>query len=95
VQVIGDMVNQNTAFTVYCNEEEFSSLDHGKSLFKEVAKYVLRKRSSGKRYPIYITDVDLSPAMLGARRTDKVQAIDYLKYKKRIEEKLNKELGRL
>jgi adenylate cyclase class 1 len=95
VQVIGDMVNQNTAFTVYCNDEEFSSLDHGKSLFKEVAQFVLRKRSSGKRYPIYITDVDLSPAMLGARRTDKVQAIDYLKYKKRIEEKLNKELDRL
>jgi adenylate cyclase class 1 len=80
---------------MYCNDEEFSSLDHGKSLFKEVAQFVLRKRSSGKRYPIYITDVDLSPAMLGARRTDKVQAIDYLKYKKRIEEKLNKELDRL
>ena len=95
VQVIGDMVNQNTAFTVYCNDEEFSSLDHGKSLFKEVAQYVLRKRSSGKKYPIYITDVDLSPTLLGARRADKVQAIDYLKYKKRIEEKLNAELGKL
>lgn len=95
VQVIGDMVNQNTAFTVYCNDEEFSSLDHGKALFKEVAKYVIRNRSGGKRYPIYITDVDLSPTLLGARRTDRVQAIDYLKYKKRIEEKLNKELGRI
>lgn len=95
VQVIGDMVNQNTAFTVYCNDEEFSSLDHGKSLFKEVAKYVLRKRSGGKKYPIYITGVDLSPTLLGARRADKVQAIDYLKYKKRIEEKLNNELSKL
>lgn len=95
VQVIGDMVNQNTAFTVYCNDEEFSSLDHGKTLFKEVAKYVLKKRSGGQKYPIYITDVDLSPTLLGARRADRVQAIDYLKYKKRIEEKLNKELGKL
>lgn len=95
VQVIGDMVNQNTAFTVYCNDEEFSSLDHGTALFKEVAHYVLRMRSSGQRYPIYITDVDLSPTLLGARRADKVLAIDYLKYKKRIEEKLNKELNRL
>ncbi len=95
VQVIGDLVNQNATFTVYCNDEEFSSLDHGKVLFKEVARYVLRQRDSGQRYPIYITDVDLSPTLLGARRTDKVQAIDYLKYKKRIEEKLNKELARL
>lgn len=95
VQVIGDMVNRNAAFTVYCNDEEFSSLDHGKDLFKEIARYVLHQRGSGQRYPIYITDVDLSPTLLGARRTDKVQAIDYLKYKKRIEEKLNKELSRL
>lgn len=95
VQVIGDMVDQSAAFTVYCNDEEFSSLDHGKDLFKEVANYVLRKRDSGQRYPIYITDVDLSPNLLGARRSDKVQAIDYLKYKKRIEEKLNKELAKL
>jgi adenylate cyclase class 1 len=95
VQVIGDMVDQSAAFTVYCNNEEFSSLDYGKDLFKEVAHFVLRKRASSQRYPIYITDVDLSPNLLGAGRTDKVQAIDYLKYKKRIEEKLNKELARL
>ncbi|MBL1277413.1 MAG: class I adenylate cyclase [Ectothiorhodospiraceae bacterium] len=95
VQVIGDMVDQDAAFTVYCNDQEFSSLDHGKRLFREVARYVLQQRASGQRYPIYITDVDLSPTLLGARRTDKVQAIDYLKYKKRIEAKLNKELERL
>jgi adenylate cyclase class 1 len=95
VQVIGDLVDQTTAFTVYCNDEEFSTLDHGKELFREVARYVLRQRASGQRYPIYITDVDLSPALLGARRADQVLAIDYLKHKKRIEEKLNKELARL
>jgi adenylate cyclase class 1 len=95
VQVIGDVVGDSTAFTVYCNNQEFSSLDHGKSLFREVAKYVLQKRSSGQRYPIYITDVDLSPAMLGSRSGEGVQAIDYLKYKKRIEAKLNRELAGL
>jgi adenylate cyclase class 1 len=56
---------------------------------------VLQKRSSGQRYPIYITDVDLSPAMLGSRSGEGVQAIDYLKYKKRIEAKLNRELAGL
>jgi len=95
VQVIGDMVDKNTEFTVYCNEQEFSSLDYGKHLFREVVRYVLTQRGSNQRYPIYITDVDLSPTLLGARRTDKVQVIDYLKYKKRIEEKMNRELARL
>lgn len=95
VQVIGDLVDQGTAFTVYCNEAEFSTLTHGKSLFREVARYVLEQRASGLKYPIYITDVDLSPSLLGSQRGGDVQAIDYLKYKKRIEEKLNRELERL
>ncbi len=95
VQVIGDLVDQGTAFTVYCEDAEFSTLDHGKNLFREVAHYVLDKRGSGLKYPIYITDVDLSPSLLGNPRTGEVQAIDYLQYKKRIEEKLNRELARL
>ncbi len=95
VQVIGDLVDHGTAFTVYCNDAEFSTLDHGKDLFREVAHYVLGKRGSGLKYPIYITDVDLSPSLLGNQRNGEVQAISYLKYKKRIEEKLNRELERL
>ncbi|HEC19148.1 MAG TPA: class I adenylate cyclase [Gammaproteobacteria bacterium] len=95
VQVIGDLVDHSAAFTVYCNDREFSTMDYGKNLFREVVRYVLQQRSGGQRYPIYITDVDLSPTLLGARRSDRVQAIDYLKYKKRIEEKMNRELARL
>jgi len=94
VQVIGDMVEQSAEFTVYCNDREFSSMEYGKNLFKEVVRYILGRRVSKQLYPIYITDVDLSPTLLGAGRTDKVQAIDYLKYKKRIEEKMNRELSK-
>lgn len=95
VQVIGDVVKQSTAFTVYCNDEEFSSLGLGKDLFREVAKFILKQRNSGQRYPIYITDIDLSPSLVGSHRADRVHIIDYLKYKKRIEEKLNSELAKL
>lgn len=95
VQVIGDVIENSTAFTIYCNDEEFSSLDYGKDLFKEVAMYVLKERSGDQRYPIYITDVDLSPSLVGAKGGEQVQAIDYLKYKKRIEMKLNSELQKL
>jgi adenylate cyclase class 1 len=95
VQVIGDVIEQSTAFTIYCNDREFSSLDYGKDLFREVARYVFLERRSRQRYPIYITDVDLSPSLMGDSGRKKVQAIDYLKYKKRIEVKLNGELQKL
>ncbi len=92
VQVIGNVADQKTEFTIYCNEREFNSFDYGKSLFGSVARYVYEKRASGIKYPIYITDLDLAPALLGDRVASHVQVIEFLNYKKRIEEKLNKEL---
>jgi adenylate cyclase class 1 len=95
VQLIGDTSVDSSAVTIFCNEEEFSSLDHGVEVFREVASYVLKQRASGLRYPIYITDVDLSPGMLKTDESDRVRVIEYLKYKKRIETKLNNELAQL
>ena len=95
VQVITNMVDQKPVFTVYCEDKEFSSYDYGKALFRAVAKYVYSRRSSGEKYPIYITDLDLAPNLLGERAASKVQIIEYLNYKKRIEEALNKEMQSL
>jgi adenylate cyclase class 1 len=92
VQVIANLVDQKPVFTVYCEDQEFSSFDHGKALFREVAKYVYNRRASGEKYPIYITDLDLAPNLLGERASSNVQIIEYLNYKKRIEEALNREL---
>ena len=95
VQVITNVVEQKPVFTVYCEDKEFSSYDYGKALFRAVAKYVYSRRRSGEKYPIYITDLDLAPALLGDRAASKVQIIEYLNYKKRIEEALNKEMQSL
>ena len=92
VQVVGSVIDQKTVFTMYAEDKEYSSLDYGINLFREVAKYVLGRRPSGERYPIYITDLDLAPALLGERASSQFQIIEYLNYKKRIEEKLNYEL---
>ncbi|MGD8570607.1 MAG: class I adenylate cyclase, partial [Gammaproteobacteria bacterium] len=92
VQVVGSVIDQKTVFTMYTEDREYSSMDHGINLFREVAKYVLGRRPSGERYPIYITDLDLAPALLGERASSQFQIIEYLNYKKRIEEKLNYEL---
>ncbi|NOZ53328.1 MAG: class I adenylate cyclase [Gammaproteobacteria bacterium] len=95
VQVIGNVVDQKTVFTIYCEDKEFSSFDYGNHLFREVAAHVLGSRASGAKYPIYITDLDLAPALLGERVASGVQIVEYLNYKKRIEEKLNDELRKL
>lgn len=95
VQVIGNIEENQTNFTIYCNEKEFSTYEHGAELFRSVAKHVLELRQSGQRYPIYITDIDLSPALLNGSTPNKLQTINFLTYKKRIEEKLNSELSKL
>jgi adenylate cyclase class 1 len=92
VQVIVNLADQKPVFTVYCEDQEFSSFDYGKTLFREVAKYVYKRRASGEKYPIYITDLDLAPSLLGDRAASNVQIIEYLNYKKRIEEALNREM---
>ena len=94
IQVIGNFVGEGrTAYSIYCDQKEFTSLEYGERVFDEVAKYVLERRRSGLHYPIYITDVDLPKVLLGNEVSDHVQTIHFLSYKKNIEEKLNIALG--
>jgi len=96
LQVIGDVVeNEQPVFTVYCNEREFSTAEHGEHLFFEVAKFVMQQRRAGERYPIYITDIDLSQALLGEESLSNIQTVHFLNFKKQIEEKLGAELDGL
>ena len=95
VQVIGDVGDGNRAvFTMYCKEREFSTIQYGERLFNEVARFVLEQRASGERYPIHITDIDLSRALLGAEPGDAVQTVHFLDYKRRIETQLNRAIAR-
>jgi adenylate cyclase, class 1 len=91
IRVAGEMVSDNVDYVVYCDEEEFSSLDYGEQLFEKASDYILARRAGGDNYPIYVTDVDLSPEMLGVDR-QQIQTISYLVYKAKIEKLLNKSL---
>jgi len=96
VQVMANVVNQKSLFTVYCDDREFTSYEFGLNLFAEVAQYVLNRRQGTAKYPIYITDLDLAPQfMVDKRDSDAISIIDYLHSKFRIEEKLNLELSRI
>jgi adenylate cyclase class 1 len=90
IQVIGDATDETRSkLTLFCDGREFSTLEYGENLFREVASHVLERRKGGERYPIYITDIDVSPAFLGLDGKHKPQTIHFLNHKKLIETKLN------
>ncbi len=95
LQVIVDSDEESkTTFTVYCDEIEFSSLKYGNNLFNEVVSHILSKRPSGEAYPIYITDISMSTDLLARRSVEKVQGVQFMQYKERIEGHLNQVLDR-
>lgn len=88
LQVIGDKIGGEVVFSIYCEGQEFTTLEYGEKIYFEVAKHVLSKRKSRAKYPIYITDLDLSKSLLGMDMKH-LQTFHYLKYKKEIEDHLS------
>ncbi len=89
LQVIVDMVEDKPIFTLFYEDEEFSSLQYGKNLYREVVQKVLQSRASKEVYDIYVTDIDLSPAIINMT-VNSVQTSRYLYFKRKIEESLKK-----
>jgi adenylate cyclase class 1 len=87
LQVIGERVDDETVFQIYCEDREYSTLEHGVDLFRHVARDIIGQRRSGERYPVYITDIDLSRSLLGSDDTE-IQTVHFLNYKKSIEARL-------
>ena len=79
-------------FTIFCEDEEFSSTEYGGRLFVAIAEFVYRRRGRAERYPIHITDLELSNRFRQQRKIDEVQTIHVLNYKKRIEHELTRAL---
>ncbi len=96
IQVIASRDEKaGSVFTIYGDDNEFSSLEYGNNLFDEVAAYILSRRKSKQYYPVYITDVDLAPEMFANYPAGHVPVVEFLNYKKNIEVKLNEALERL
>ena len=87
LQVIVDLLDGEPVFTLFYQDEEFSSLQYGSKVSVEVVRKVLQARQSGDNYDIYVTDIDLSPAILNAD-VNSLQSSRYLYYKRLIEENL-------
>jgi adenylate cyclase class 1 len=89
MRISGEDAHKGIIYTVYCNEQEFSSLDHGNQVFYAAYQYVLQFRQSKLNYPIYITDIDLPLSVFRVDSLEQLQTIHYLNYKQKIEDKFN------
>ncbi|MEN5238609.1 MULTISPECIES: class I adenylate cyclase [Pseudomonas] len=77
--------------TLYCDQQEFSELEHGDQLYAVAARQILRQRHSAGSYRCYITDLDLSD-LLG---DDPGSTSLCLRYKRELEQALNDGLEQL
>ena len=92
IQVIASKDQQgNVLYTYYCDDIEFSPLEYGENLLAAVAKQVLRHRNNEKRYPAYITDLDISALNQDSRQV----TCQYLDIKKKLEKQLYIEISKI
>lgn len=78
-----------TTYSILVKEREFAGENDDPELFRGAAEFVRQLRSGGERYPVYITDIDVPPPILGVDRIEDLQGIHILQYKRKIEERLN------
>ncbi|MGZ4968835.1 MAG: class I adenylate cyclase [Methylobacter sp.] len=89
LRITGEATPKGIVYSIYCNEKEFSSLDHGNQVFYAAYQYILQFRNGKINYPIHITDIDLPLAAFRIDSPEKLQTIHYLNYKQKIEDKFN------
>ena len=64
-------------------------MNFGDQVFKVAAEYILQLRQNKTAYPIRITDIDVPFSILGVTSQEQIQTIHFLKYKQKIEKRLN------
>ncbi len=73
-----------------CGGKDFSSLEYGVALYREIARHVLDDRHENTRYPLYVTGLEIRGV-----RSDDLQTLHYLNHKKEVETRLNRALSAL
>ena len=89
--IVGKAAPGKVQVTLYCNQREFSELEHGDQLFSVVAREIVEQRRETERYRCYITDLDLSGLLGDGQGSSNL----YLRYKADLERALNEALDQV
>lgn len=96
IQVIADVNKDGSRrYNIFANNKEFSSFEFGHDVYSKVAEEVVKTRRNNQRYPIYITDIDLSQELRDAESNNGLQITQLLKFKHEIERRLNQAIKNL
>lgn len=76
-------------YSLYYDELEFSATNKGEDIFDSVANHIYDMRQSEEKYPIHITEIDVPLQVLGVNNYQQLQSIHFLRYKQKIEKRLN------
>ncbi|MNE54785.1 hypothetical protein D3C76_1537340 [compost metagenome] len=89
--IIAKAAHGQVHVTLYCDQQEFSELEHGDQLFRVVAREIVEQRREAQRYRCYITDLDLSGLVGDGACSSNL----YLRYKADLERALNEALNQV
>jgi len=93
ITVIIELSGDKVHYRIFCNDREFSSLQHGDMLFEHLAEHIISLRHGKADYPLYITDIDLPLQPFNSDSSKMPQTVNYLQYKVKFEQQLNSALN--
>ncbi len=73
---------QKICFNLFVGEQAYFYRDYGELVYTQLARYMVKHRAKESRYPIFMSDIDLSGV------ANDLSSIKILEYKRTIEQKL-------
>lgn len=92
-RVIGEMQDSRLREVVLvCGDEEYSSADYGRDVYRAAAEHVLEQRRGAGNYPIYVTDMDIRNTLTDNPDAPPVALPRLLRYRAVVEKRLSNEV---
>lgn len=87
--------NGKQSIALKCDGKEFTSTEYGNEIFDKLGKYLAKYSRRGANNPIYLTDIETPLSLLKINDVKKLHIRDYIKYKRNIEQRLNRIINKL
>lgn len=76
-------------YTIVCDDREFCSEELEERVFTVAASHIKRLRRGKTAYPVYVSDIEVPPSVLGVPSSSMIHTAPLLHYKRRLEQRLN------
>lgn len=92
-RVMGEMrASKLREVILVCDDQEYSSTEYGKDVYRAAADHVLARRKGSGEYPIYVTDMDIRDPQTENSATDLIPLTRLMRYRAVVEQRLTTEV---